>query len=51
VSYRLIPPAKNTCLWNVRGEKILEPVDIVFCHPSFFALPIQAMDCDDAMIR
>jgi hypothetical protein len=45
----LIAPVEDTCLWNVRGEKVLEPIDIVLCSPALVAFSIQAMHRDNAM--
>jgi hypothetical protein len=47
---RIISPAVDTCLWDVRGKKILKPVDIVVCCPAFISPPIEAMNRDDATI-
>jgi hypothetical protein len=46
-----IAPAEDPCLWDVRGEKILEPIDVILCRPALVSFPIEAMNRDDAMIR
>jgi hypothetical protein len=51
MGFGLITPAENSCLWNVRGEKILEPVNVVLCCPAVFAFSIEAMNRDDAMMH
>jgi hypothetical protein len=47
----VISPGEDTSLRNIRGEKILEPIDVILCCPAFLAFSIKAMNRDDAMMR
>jgi hypothetical protein len=46
----LTSPAEDTYVWDIRGEKILEPIHIILCYPILFAFSVEAMDRDDATI-
>jgi hypothetical protein len=47
----IITPAEDPCLWNISGEKILEPINVILGRPGLLAFPIQAMDRDDTMMH
>jgi hypothetical protein len=47
----LISPAEDTRLWNVGRKKVSQPIDIILSRPAFFALAIEAMNGDDAMVH
>lgn len=46
----IIAPTENTCVWNIRREKVTEPVDIVYC-PGLFTVSIKSVYCNDTMIK